>query len=134
LCGTFASACEFCYKFYDCKGSFMADKPLPCPVLVCDDCKAEQTHCRLCKEELRWPDKSEEEACSCAGACSHQGGQEEEEDLENIDIDEYMNILCNNLRKLRNLKAADIWDLKINPQLGAKQVTRQLGFFLTLWF
>ena len=134
LCGTFASACEFCYKFYDCKGSFKADKPWPCPVLICDDCKAKQTHCRLCKEELRWPDKSEEEACSCAGACSHQGGQEEEEDLENINIDEYMNILCNNLRKLRNLKAADIWDLKINPQLGAKQVTRQLGFFLTLWF
>ena len=131
MCGTFASACEFCYKFYNCEGSFKADKPWPCPVLICDDCKADQTHCRLCKQELRWPDKSEE-ACSCAGACSHQAGQEEEEDLENIHIDEYLNILCKNKVELRNLKSADIWDLQINPKLGAKQVTRQLSFSHTL--
>ena len=131
MCGTFASACEFCYKFYNCEGSFKADKPWPCPVLICDDCKADQTHCRLCKQELRWPDKSEE-ACNCAGACSHQAGQEEEEDLENIHIDEYLNILCKNKVELRNLKSADIWDLQINPKLGAKQVTRQLSFSHTL--
>ena len=77
LCSSPASACQFCFKFYNCKGSFKADKPWPCPVHVCAGCRAEQSHCRMCKELLRWPDKSEEEACSCAGACSHQCGQEE---------------------------------------------------------
>ena len=131
LCDTPASACEFCYKFYNCKGSFMADKPWPCPVLMCDDCKVEQSHCRMCKQELRWPDKSEE-ACSCAGACIHQAGQEEEEDLENINIDKYISILDQNKAELRKLKSADVWDIKINPMLGVKQVTGQIGFSLCL--
>ena len=131
MCGTFASACEFCYRFYKCEGSFKADKPWPCPVLICEDCKADQTHCRLCKQELCWPDKSEE-ACSCAGVCSHQAGQEEEEDLENIHIDDYLDIVCKKKVELRNLKSADMWDLQINPKLGAKQVTRQLSFSHTL--
>ena len=126
-CDTPASACEFCYKFYNCKGSLMADKPWPCPVLMCDDCKVEQSHCRMCKQELRWPDKSEEEACS------HQARQEEEEeDLENINIDEYNRICDQNKAELRKLKSADLRDIKINPMLGVKQVTRQIGFSLCL--
>ena len=124
LCSSPASACQFCFKFYNCKGSFKADKPWPCPVLVCADCRAEQSHCRMCKELLRWPDKSEEEACSCAGACSHQCGQEEGEGMESINIDEYLSILNNSEEELKNLKSPLIWEHKINPMLGLKQVMR----------
>ena len=127
LCSSPASACQFCYEFYDCKGSFKADKPWPCPVLVCADCRTEQ-NCRLCKQELRWPDKSEE-ACGCAGACSHQGGQEE--DLESINIDEYLSILNKSKEELNNLKSPSIWEYKINPMVGVKQVIQQIFFFLS---
>ena len=82
----------------------------------------------MCKELLRWPDKSEEEACSCAGACSHQCGQEEGEGMESINIDEYLSILNNSEEELKNLKSPLIWEHKINPMLGLKQVMRTSYF------
>ena len=47
-------------------------------------------------------------------ACIHHARQEEEEDLENINIDEYISILDQNKAELRKLKSVDLRDIKIN--------------------
>ena len=52
--------------------------------------------------------------------------------MENINIDEYISILDQNKAELRKLKSADVWDIKINPMLGVKQVTGPIGFSLCL--
>ena len=50
-----------------------------------------------------------------------------------LDIDEYMDILCKNKVELRNLKSADMWDIQINPKLGAKQVTQLIQLKIVKW-